>query len=149
MKRIIAAVDFSEVSDAIIQQATALAAAFSAELTLIHVAAPDPEFVGYEAGPDTVRQQRARELTKEHQTLQQTAERLRQQGVQAKALLVQGATVETILKEMERTDADAVVVGSHGHGALYRMLLGSVSEAVLRASRCPVIVVPAPRKEES
>lgn len=148
MKKIIAAVDFSEVSEAVIEQSIGLAQAFSAELTLIHVAAPDPEFVGYDAGPDTVRQQRARELTKEHQTLQETAERLRQQGVRAKALLVQGATVETILKEMERTKADAVVVGSHGHGALHRVLLGSVSEAILRASRCPVIVVPAPRKSE-
>jgi nucleotide-binding universal stress UspA family protein len=80
MKKIIAAVDFSEVSEAVIEQSTGLAQAFSAELTLIHVAAPDPEFVGYNAGPDTVRQQRARELTKEHQTLQETAERLRQQG---------------------------------------------------------------------
>jgi nucleotide-binding universal stress UspA family protein len=55
---------------------------------------------------------------------------------------VQGATVETILKEALKLDVDMIVAGSHGRGAMYQLLVGSVSEGVLHKSKCPVIVVP-------
>ena len=147
MKRILAALDFSEVSASVAERAASLAAAFSAELTLLHVAAQDPAFVGYGAGPDTVRDDRARELRDEHRRLQELAEDLRGRGVAAKALLVEGPSVEKILHEAERRRVDAIVIGSHGHAALYRVLLGSVSEGVVRKARCPVLLVPAARPE--
>lgn len=143
MKKLIAAVDFSEVTDAVVDRAAQLAQAFSAELTLIHVAAPDPDFVGYDAGPDSVRESRADELRDEHRRLQQLSERLRERGIQTRARLIQGPTVEKILAEAARTGAEAIVIGSQGHGALRRALLGSVSEGVIRDARCPVLVIPA------
>jgi len=143
MRQILAAVDFSPISKAVVEQAASLAEAFSAELTLVHVAAPDPAFVGYEAGPQTVRDDRAREIREEHRNLQALAEDLRDRAISARALLIQGPAVEKILAEATRLRADLIVIGSHGHGPLYRVLLGSVSEGVVRASRCPVLVVPA------
>jgi nucleotide-binding universal stress UspA family protein len=148
MKRIIAAVDFSPVSNAVVVQAVAIARAFEAELYLVHVAAPDPDFVGFEAGPRSVRETRAGELRKEHRDLQQWASDLRDQGLEAEALLVQGPTVETLTERAAHLRADLVVLGSHGHGAVYRALMGSVSEGVLREGICPVLVIPA-RDEES
>lgn len=145
MKKLLAAIDFSEVTDAVVDQAAALAKAFSAELTLIHVAAPDPDFVGYEAGPDTVRDTRANELRGEHRKLQEIADALRERAIPTKALLIQGPTIEKILDEATQMEAGTIVIGSHGHGALHRVLLGSVSEGVVRAASCPVHVVPAPR----
>ena len=143
MRRLLAAVDFSPVSKAVVDQAASLAKAFSAELTIIHVAAPDPDFVGYAAGPQTVRDDRAHQIRTEHRELQAIAEGLRDRGISARALLIQGPAVEKILAEGQRLRADAIVIGSHGHGALYRALLGSVSEGVVRTARCPVLVVPA------
>ena len=58
------------------------------------------------------------------------------------ALFVQGSTAETIVRKATEIDADLIVVGSHGHGAMYQLLVGSVSEAVLRQSEIPVLVVP-------
>lgn len=143
MKKILAAIDFSDVTGNVVEQAAALAQAFSAELTLVHVAAPDPDFVGYEAGPDTVRDARASELRGEHRQLQETGEALRERGLAARALLIQGPTIEKILEETKRIGAEVIVIGSHGHGALHRALLGSVSEGVVRGATCPVHVVPA------
>ena len=145
MRKLLAALDFSDVTDRVVEEAAALAEAFGAELTLIHVAAPDPDFVGYEAGPDTVREARADELRAEHRQLQQMADGLRERGIPSKALLIQGPTVEKILDEAIQIGASTIVIGSHGHGALRRVLLGSVSEGVVRGASCPVYVVPTRR----
>jgi len=147
MKRIVAAVDFSAASQEVIQRAAAVAEAFSAELELLHVAAPDPDFVGYDAGPRTVRESRAKELRDEHRDLQKRAEELRGRGLAAEALLIQGPTVDTIVDHAAQHGADLVVLGSHGHGSVYRALMGSVSEGVLRKVRCPILIVPPDRSQ--
>jgi len=142
MGSILAPVDFSDLTPGVIAAAESLAAAFSAKLWLLHVSAPDPDFVGFEAGPQTVRNQRAHALRVEHRELQEVADRIRAAGVDATALLIQGPTVEKILAEAERIAADWIVMGSHGRGAVRRALLGSVSEGVLHRARCKVAIVP-------
>ena len=142
MKTILAAVDFSSVSADVIARAAELAQAFGAALYLLHVAAPDPDFVGYEPGPDSVRDSVAAELREDHRRLQERSGELRAAGLDCTALLVQGATAETIEREAERLAADVIVLGSHGHGALHRALLGSVSEHVLHHAQRPLLILP-------
>ena len=50
-----------------------------------------------------------------------------------------------ILKETRKLGGNLVVVGSHGHGAAYDLLVGSISAEVIRKSPIPVLVVPSPR----
>jgi nucleotide-binding universal stress UspA family protein len=140
---ILAAIDFSGGTREVQSTAVELARAFDCALWLLHVAAPEPDFIGYDPGPQTVRDQRAEELRAEHRRLQQEADALRERGIEATALLIQGPTVEKILAEAERLEVDVVVIGSHGHGALRRALLGSVSEGVVRGARCRVMIVPS------
>lgn len=140
---ILVPIDFSPVTTQVLGHASVLAAGLGGRLYLVHVAAPDPEFVGYDAGPQTVRDQVARKYREQHQQLQAEADALRAGGLDAVAVLVQGPSVETILSEAERVCADLIVMGSHGHGAVYRLLAGSVSQGVLRRAPCPVLVVPA------
>jgi nucleotide-binding universal stress UspA family protein len=142
LDRILVCVDFSEVTDSVVGYATTVAALAGAEVRLLHVAAPNPDFVGYEAGPDTVRKQVARELRDEHRKLEALSERMREANVRAGCLMVQGATVETILDHARRFHASLVVVGSHGHSRLRHLIAGSVAEGVLRGSSVPVLVVP-------
>ncbi|NOR45584.1 MAG: universal stress protein, partial [Candidatus Delongbacteria bacterium] len=51
MKNILAPIDFSDVSEKVIFEAAEFAKAFSCKLWLLHVAAPEPDFVGYTVGP--------------------------------------------------------------------------------------------------
>lgn len=142
MERVLAALDFSPIGAAVLAHAADLAVALGAEVDLLHVAAPNPEFVGYEAGPATVRDARAHELQAEHTQLLAHAEALRARGLTVHARLVQGYTVDTILSEAERLGVGLIVVGAHHRGPLGRALLGSVSAGVLRKAKCPVLVVP-------
>jgi len=147
MKQVLAAVDFSELSEAVIERATGLARVFNAKLTLLHVAAGDPEFVGYDAGPQVVRDSRADQLRAEHHQLQERSEQLRAEGIETEALLVEGPTIETILEKARDLPADLIVLGSHGKGALKSALLGSVSQGVLRKAPCPLLVIPMAHDE--
>jgi len=147
MKNILAAVDFSEVTYAVIDRAGLLARSLGCHLWLIHAAEPDPDFVGWEPGPPGVRDQVARHLREEHRQLQTLAAEQREAGVDTTALLVQGPTVATILGEARKLDADLIVVGSHGRGAMYRVLLGSTSEGVLHKAHVPVLIVPSSARQ--
>ncbi len=149
MKSILAAVDLSELTDSVVEHAAVLASGFHATLHLLHVAAPDPDFVGYEAGPQTVRDHVAHDLREEHREVRALALRLREEGMDVSAHIIQGATVETILGQSKRHAVDLIVLGSHGRGAVYRTLMGSVCEGVLRATRCPLFIVPAGAKSPS
>ncbi len=142
MINILAAIDFSEISSTVIDQAAAIAKSFSSKLWLIHVAAPEPDFVGYGTGPQTERDWRAQTLREEHRYLQDKALELEQNGINVTHLLIQGATVETIHKEATKLKEEMIVIGSHGRSALYKTLVGSVSEGIVRQAYCPVLIVP-------
>lgn len=143
MSSIIAAVDFSDVSGRVVDTASELSACFDAHVYLVHVAAPPPDFVGERVGPAHERQGRAEELRHEKKQLEAYAETLRDAGHEATPLLIQGATAETLLKEIGRLDARMIVMGSHGHGLAFQALVGSVSHQVLEAAKCPVVLVPS------
>lgn len=143
MKNILVPVDFSPVSQRAVDLAQHFANNMSSAIWLVHVAAPDPDFVGFGTGPRYVRDQRADELKKEHGQIQEMAEALRAKGIKAEGLLVQGPTSTTIVEEAGRLNADLIIMGSHGHGAIYKTFVGSVSEQVLGESQVPVLIIPS------
>lgn len=142
MKTILAAIDFSDATHRVVTAAAELARALNAELHLLHVVPPDPDFVGYEPGPQHVRDQVAQSIVEDRHEIVELRDRMKTSGIQVQALVVQGPTIQKILEETHRLPADLVVIGTHGHGALYDLVLGSVSDGVVRKSPCPVLVVP-------
>lgn len=146
IKSILAAVDFSGVTDAVVDTAETMALTFAAPVTFVHVEAPNPDFVGYEPGPQHVRDNVAKQTIVDHQRIIAVREKLENDGVECHSIVVQGPAIDKILQEAERVNADFIVIGSHGHGMLYDLVMGSVSEGVTRKSTCPVLVVPDPAR---
>lgn len=140
MKTILVPVDFSDATPRVLAAARQLAEAFGSRIVLLHVAEPEPEFVGFDAGPVSVRTAVAGDFRHEHQQLEALKKSFA--GLDALALQVQGPTVEMILCECAEQGAGLIVMGSHGHGALYHLLAGSATTGVLKGAACPVLIVP-------
>lgn len=148
VKRILVAVDFSAVTGDVIRTTASLARVLGAEVRLLHVAAPEPDFVGYEAGPATVRQRVAEEYRAARRQLHALEDSLRGE-IKVNSIMVQGDPVEKILAAAREFGADLIALGSHGHGALYDLLVGSVASGVLKAASCPVLVVRSRASDEN
>jgi universal stress protein A len=54
---------------------------------------------------------------------------------------VMGSPANEILAFAERSNIDLIVMGSHGRTGLSRLTIGSVAEKVMRASKCPVLIL--------
>lgn len=145
MKNIIAAVDLTDISTRVLESAASLARLTNAKLWVLHVAAPEPDFVGYEVGPQYVRNVRANELREEHRRIQAWATEYAAQGIDSEAILITGYTAESLLDEVVKLNADLLVMGSRGHGILYDVVVGSVAAEVMRKSTTPLLLIPAPQ----
>ena len=145
--KVLAALDLARTTPDVLREARLWARRLSAELILIHVAEPDPDFIGYGAGPESVRLAVAHKFTRAHQRIEALSVELRKEGLDATALLLQGATAETILREADRLSADVVLMGTRARGAVRELFVGSVSKEVLRRSTRPVLLIP-PRDAE-
>ncbi len=141
MKTILVPIDFSNVADKVVETAAAVAGAFGSKVILVHVAEPEPQFVGYDPGPLSVRVAVAGDIHAEQQRLEGFKRKFGAADVLA--LHVQGSIPDEILDLAREHEATLIVIGSHGHGALYHLLAGSVTTAILKGAHCPVLIVPA------
>jgi nucleotide-binding universal stress UspA family protein len=144
--KLLVAVDLSESTQTIVEKVEEINKEYPAKVWILHNAEPEPDFVEFKVDPLAARETLAKKFHNEHRQIQEIANRLRKAGLDATALLVRGATVETILKEASDLDVDMIVVGTHGRGAMYQLLVGSVSEGILRKSRYPVLVIPTHKR---
>ncbi len=142
MKNILVTIDFNKNEKLLIDKAFQLAESFDSKLWLMHIAAPDPDFVGYEVGPQYIRDSRASDLRKEHRLLQEYTTTLKKKGVDSEGILVQGATIEMIIEESKKLNIDLIIAGHHEHGFFYNAFVESVSAKVIKKSKIPVLIVP-------
>jgi nucleotide-binding universal stress UspA family protein len=139
---ILVAIDLSAASSKVVAAASRVAEMSGAEVYLLHVAEPEVDYIGYEAGPAVLRRQEAQDYQREHEQVNGYVKQLTDAGYKAQAMVVEGAMAKTTISEAKRLGSEWIVVGSHGHGAVYDMLVGSHSAALMRKSPVPVLVVP-------
>ncbi|HFA48212.1 MAG TPA: universal stress protein [Bacteroidetes bacterium] len=142
MKNIFVAFDLEEKSKLLLSHAKQLAEKFGSKIWVVHIAAPNPDFVGFDIGPQYIRDTRADELRAEHRYLQEMAAGLEAEGIAAEALLIQGPTVEMILEEAQKLNADLIVAGLHDRGFLHKALFGDTVKQLLKKSKTPLLIVP-------
>lgn len=78
---------------------------------------------------------------KGEEIVEEIVQKAEERGVEADQKVIRGIPHQEINDYAEEQDADLIVMGSHGRKGLERMLLGSVTEKVLRTSERPVLTV--------
>ena len=142
-KRLLIAVKANDLDARLIETAVSLARVFDATLHVLHVGAPEPEFVGYKVGPWNVRDDVASHLREEHRAIQLLRDRLEAAGCSVgKIRMVQGAIAEAIVKEAIRLETEMILLGYRQHSGLHHLIQGDVTEEVVKHSPCPVLVIP-------
>ncbi|MBN1278681.1 MAG: universal stress protein [Chlorobium sp.] len=151
---ILAAVDFSHVTEEVVSKTKTLAAALQAKVFLLHVIAPATPVIDMETNietwtpvmdPPEIMEEDRRERPTYNQLLE-IASGLRAAGLDVSVAVAHNDEVSAIIEAAETADASLIILGSHGHGALYNLLVGSVSEGVVRKATCPVVIVPAQKR---
>lgn len=151
MKTILVAVDFSDVTDRLLSEAGALATALRSRVVFLHVRAPEvmvSSMMGEQIPltPTTMPPilLPAEQCENVQPQLDQLKDRFTDFSNDIVTKQIEGMSVDVILEESEKERADMIIIGSHGHGALYNLLVGSVTSGVLKLAKCPVLVVPSP-----
>jgi nucleotide-binding universal stress UspA family protein len=164
MKCILVPIDFSDVTPLVIDLARHLAKPLAAEIHLIHVkqftAATAPGTLGYglagmpelapmsglpipgfEPMPETIAEDEGQRAK-----LAGWQEKIARDGIKVSLHQPSGAVAEEILEQADEINADLIVMGTHGHGAMYKLLVGSATKGVLKHSTRPVLLVPGPKR---
>lgn len=163
MKRILVPIDFSDVTASVINFARQLAKALDAEIHLVHVReltaaathgtpgyglAAMPELApmtglpvaGFEPMPNPMV-----ENEDEKSKLACWQNEIAQDDIKVTLNQPTGAVAEEILNQADAIKADLIVMGMHGHSAVYNLLVGSATKGVLKHSTCPVLLIPRPK----
>ena len=108
------------------------------EYTIITVQPLLPPRARAALGKEVVDQYYDEESTK---ILQPVQDFLKARGVEAQSVSKVGPIADTIIKEAQDGKFDMIAMGTHGHGALGRLVMGSVSSQVLAGCTIPVLLI--------
>jgi nucleotide-binding universal stress UspA family protein len=142
IKTIIHPTDFSDRSEHAFRLACGLASDYGARLIVLHVWPPPPVAVPGELL--AVHQPTANYCSPETEA---ELHKLRppDASVRVEHWLEEGDPATVVLQAAESSNADLIVVGTHGRTGLSRILMGSVAEEIVRGATCPVVTVKTPQ----
>jgi len=147
-KRILVPVDYSDCSRAAVRAATEIAQKFGSSIDIVHVwdrptYVSDVLLVGNQGQSqkslvDLIRENAEKDMADFLASLEIPS------GLDVSHRLISGEPAATIVQELGRGEHDLVIVSTHGRTGLAHLLLGSVTEKLVRLSPIPVLTVPPP-----
>lgn len=158
VEKILYATDFGPSARSVFNYAVSLAKRFDAEIHLLHSleplgptgkslvrnVLPEGEIEEIERqGLESVRQEIHRRLIDFAERELGTADG--SATLVTKIVIAEGLADRMILEQAQKIGADLIVLGTHGHSGLQRVLIGSVAQKVIHQSPVPVLLVPLPK----
>ncbi|MBI3403036.1 MAG: universal stress protein [Acidobacteria bacterium] len=140
LTRILCPVDFSETSAQAVEQAIALAGWSHARITALHVC--NPAYMPVPGVPPPAERVPAAEIQRAHDETAKCFSAATAAGVAVDVIVDVGQPVRHILSRAIYSSADLIVMGTHGASGFEHLVLGSVTEKILRRAPCAVLTVP-------
>lgn len=151
MKTILVPVDLSAAAVQVCDAACELARLTGGRLVLLHVVPPPPvvmsEVYAFAAGQLAELQEAA--SAKAGHKLRALVRHCEKQQVETRSVQRNGAPADLILQQAAAVRAGYIVMGTHGHGPVYDLLVGSTTRGVIRKAPCPVLVVPTAKRRRA
>lgn len=148
--KILVPVDFSDTHGRLLAAAEAEAKIRGASLVLLHVIEPAAEVAGFETDPEMMRLRIGQDLDAEqrieNERIKELAKATEARGIRCETSVKFGLPADEIISAAAEHGADLLVMGSHGHGAIYHLFTGSVVTGVLKRTSRPVLIVPLREK---
>jgi nucleotide-binding universal stress UspA family protein len=140
IKKILCAVDFSQVSEKVAEYAKALAVPLGAEIICIHVVPSGTIYADFGIPMNSMETFCTTMVTQGEKTLAEFTERHFPEG-KFRANVTCGDFSHEILQCAKKEQVDMIIMGTHGRKGVDRLLFGSVAERVLRDAPCPVLAI--------
>jgi nucleotide-binding universal stress UspA family protein len=150
IERILIPTDFSDTAAVAMDYATELSVVLGAQLHVLHVVENTNPTGGWTAGkrytppPASLTEGMEREVRNELQLL---VEKRKPPLVDPMIDVKTGSPLVEIVRYAEEQAIDLIVMGTHGHGPIAHILLGSVADNVIRRAPCPVLTIRHPQHE--
>lgn len=141
VKRVLVPVDFSDNSKKILQDAVAIAAKFEATLSLIFVVQSFDDYSGFFVPHMPIAQFQDDMLGSARQKMDNFVEDTLSAGIECETQVSVGDVAEEIIGYAQSSNADMIIMGTHGYKGLDRILFGSVAEQVVKTAPCPVLTI--------
>ena len=149
VKKILAPIDFSELSMEAMRGAMELAKDVGAEVHLVHIIAPHHTFIPL---PLATNAEQSRELAREAAMLQQAEEELKRikkdefgNSKKVSTFAAVGQPVEKLVEYARKHEIDLILLATHGRTGAEHFVIGSVTEKLVRYAPCSVLVFRRPR----
>lgn len=139
IQRIVVPTDFSEDAHEALRYAAVLARDAGAMLSVVHIVETFP-FVA-ERNRHDVQSLVEREMQAAREHVQRDIEPFVAQQILIEPVVLTGKAKRELLRFVQHHDADLVVLGTHGHSLIERMIWGSVTEHLMRTSPCPTLTI--------
>jgi nucleotide-binding universal stress UspA family protein len=139
-KRIVVSTDFSDTAETAVKAAIELGGYYRSAVDIVNVV--DATVYAYAGYPFASLSKEL--LASAEQALQRMKLPAGADAVKVNRFILSGTPATEICEHAKRHDADLIAIGTHGRGALGRLLLGSVADRVLHEAKVPVLVTKAP-----
>ena len=141
-KKILYPTDFSDVSQKALNYLRELRDSGAEEVVVLHIMDErTDEMLKIAAGDETLERMEKSKKEQIEVAMTEVGERLKSWGYTVKTFIRKGVPFREILRVEETEQISLIVIGSHGMSNVKEMLIGSVSEEVIRKSKRPVFVV--------